>query len=417
MLNLRRFALLPFLALALTACGETPVDPAGPPAEADLSRANADLVSVVDAARDLNATTGEFTTFLAAVDAAGIEEDLSGDGQRTILAPTDRAFDRLNLNPGNVEDVVGAELLREILLHPVVSGRRNATSLGAQSTIHTVGGATLEATRTDEGVMVEDARITVPDVTARHGLVQGVDRILVPEGVIIPPVQVDPPYWGTIFISSEIMTADDPTAFEGLTPAPRGFGWMFDRRINNWVWIESIRFDATFSDGLTAQIQVNPEFDEAKALEEAEKCAREIGRLPTELRKDMETVWIHMGTEAFGGGNNNILIHTGQAALYEADGILHETLMHEAVHTSLDAQHATSAGWLAAQAADGNFISAYARDFPVQEDLAETFVPWFAVRFARDRISEEMYDTIMATIPHRIAYLDAQGFDMYPVVD
>ena len=61
----------------------------------------------------------------------------------------------------------------------------------------------------------------------------------------------------------------------------------------------------------------------------------------------METVWIHRGVEPFGGGNFNILIHTGQAAEYVAAGILEETLVHEAVHSSLDGTHAAAAGWLA----------------------------------------------------------------------
>ena len=66
--------------------------------------------------------------------------------------------------------------------------------------------------------------------------------------------------------------------------------------------------------------------------------------------------------QPFGGGNNNLLIHTGQGAQYEASGILEETFVHEAAHTSLDAVHASSAGWIAAQQADPNFISTYARD-------------------------------------------------------
>ena len=92
----------------------------------------------------------------------------------------------------------------------------------------------------------------------------------------------------------------------------------------------------------------------------------------------METVWIHRGTEPFGGGNNNLLIHTGRADLYAADGILEETLVHEAAHTSLDAAHASAPAWLAAQSADPTFISTYARDFPNREDIAESVLPYLA---------------------------------------
>ena len=45
-----------------------------------------------------------------------------------------------------------------------------------------------------------------------------------------------------------------------------------------------ILFDATFSDGLSAEVQVNPEFGTVEAAkEQANKYATVIGRLPTSL--------------------------------------------------------------------------------------------------------------------------------------
>lgn len=41
---------------------------------------------------DVAAATGQFTRFLAAVEAAGYEETLRGEGPFTIFAPTDDAF-------------------------------------------------------------------------------------------------------------------------------------------------------------------------------------------------------------------------------------------------------------------------------------------------------------------------------------
>jgi hypothetical protein len=119
--------------------------------------------------------------------------------------------------------------------------------------------------------------------------------------------------------------------------------------------------------------------------------------------------------EPFGGGNNNILIHTGQAALYVGDGIREETLIHEASHSSLDGAHAASAGWLAAQLADPDFISTYAQDFPGREDIAESFLVWLAVRHRLDRIDPTLAAAIMSTIPNRLAYFDSQDFDLRPL--
>jgi len=231
-----------------------------------------------------------------------------------------------------------------------------------------------------------------------------------------PPEVVEPPFGGTIFIDPDIITASDPTTFLGVSPAGQGSRTMFDRRVNDWVTVDAFLFDATFDDGLHMEIQVNPEFAEAQAAQaEAEKYGEVIGRLPTVLRSAVQTVWIHLGTQPFGGGNHNLLIHTGQADAYVRDGILEETLVHEATHTSLDPTHASAPGWLAAQAADGTFISTYARDFPNREDLAESFLPYLAVRYRSDRISSQLAALILKTIPNRIAYLDAQSFDMHPI--
>ena len=228
--------------------------------------------------------------------------------------------------------------------------------------------------------------------------------------------QAAPPFGGTIFIDPDIISESDPTMFQTLSYAGRGVRTMFDRRVDNWITVNAYLFNASFIDGLTAEIQVNPEFGSiAAASAEAQTYAPIIGRLPTVLRLDLETVWIHKGTYPFGGGNNNLLIHTGQADLYAVDGILEETLVHEASHTSLDAYHASSAGWLAAQIADGNFISTYARDFPDREDIAESFLPYLAVQYRSDRISQSLYDTIVQTMPNRIAYFNNQSFDLCPI--
>ena len=188
-----------------------------------------------------------------------------------------------------------------------------------------------------------------------------------------------PPFDGTIFLDPDIITESDPTTYQKLTDADRGERNMYDRR-SGWVYLNAFLFNASFSDGADVEIQVNPEFGDADmARAEALKYAPVIGRLPKCLRKDVETVWIHMGNNPFGGGNDNLLIHTGQAEQYSADGILEETLVHEAAHTSLDAAHANASEWLAAQDADGEFISTYARDNPYREDVAESFLPYYRI--------------------------------------
>lgn len=228
--------------------------------------------------------------------------------------------------------------------------------------------------------------------------------------------QGNPPFDGTIFIDPDIITASDPTTFQSVSYTGQGSREMFDRRVNAFITVNAYLFNASFDDGLNAEIQVNPEFGNSEtALVEAEKYAQVIGRLPFVLRTDVQTVWIHKGTEPFGGGNHNLLIHIGQADLYVADGILEETLVHEASHTSLDEYHASASGWLAAQNNDNNFISTYGRDYPNREDIAESFLTYLAVEYRSDRISQELFNSIVQTIPNRINYFNNQSFNMYPI--
>ena len=224
----------------------------------------------------------------------------------------------------------------------------------------------------------------------------------------VAAVAAAPPYKGTVFLDPNVLTQSDPTALRSLIPRGRGDRVMFDRRANGWITAHAFLFHARFNDGLTIEIQVNPELATASlALAEASKYAESIGRIPTMLRTGVETVWLHRGRELFGGGNKNILIHLQMAEEYMRDGFLEEALMHEGAHSSLDPQHKRSSGWRAAQTADGRYISEYARDHPDREDLAESFVPYFAVRHRVDRIPKAMRETILKTIPNRIAYFDS----------
>lgn len=224
-----------------------------------------------------------------------------------------------------------------------------------------------------------------------------------------------PPFNGTIFLDPDIVTPEDPTTFVSLTPAGRGTRQMYDRR-SGWVNLNAFLFRARFSDSArVVEVQANPEFRTAAAAQAtAEKYLPAIGQLPAALRRDLRTVWLHFGNNPFGGGNNNLLIHDGQGDRYIRDGILEETFIHEACHTSLDADHANAPGWTAAQAADPDFISTYARDNPTREDIAETYLLYLALRYRPDRISRSLAATIARTVPNRIKYFDSLGLDLRP---
>jgi len=228
---------------------------------------------------------------------------------------------------------------------------------------------------------------------------------------ICVPVFAQPPFSGTVFLDSGILTIDDPSTLVQVIATGVGSRQMFDRRANNgagaFIALDALLFNAFYTDGETIEIQVNPEFESSDALVKANIYGHTIGQLPALLRIDVQTVWIHKGDKPFGGGNNNILIHT-ESPGYHGQW-LEETIYHEACHTSLDSRLANSAQWLNAQSLDGEFISTYARDNPAREDVAESCLMHFALRNYPDRISSAARSKIESTIPNRLLVLDAMA--------
>ena len=68
--------------------------------------------------------------------------------------------------------------------------------------------------------------------------------------------------------------------------------------------------------------------------------------------------------KVFGGNysDRSFTFHTGYAQRILRDGFLEETWFHEGAHVALQ-NHQDAAGWHAAQEADGEYISDYARDW------------------------------------------------------
>ena len=133
--------------------------------------------------------------------------------------------------------------------------------------------------------------------------------------------------------------------------------------------------------------------------------------MPSYLRKDVETIWLHDGNENYGGGNKNLLIHHVRTQEYVQKGILEETFMHEAVHTSLDEYHLFSEEWINAQSKDLGFISEYAMEFPQREDLAETYPICFGLKYKPSAFKKEVREKIFEMIPNRLEYCDKYFFD------
>ena len=188
---------------------------------------------------------------------------------------------------------------------------------------------------------------------------------------------------------------------------PRAQGSTLDEDIHgDYATQNAYLFTATYIDGMTVEIQVNPEFDETEAAQRANKYARVAGQMPTFLRTDLKTIAIHRGREKAGGSNQGILIHADRADTMEKGGFLEEMMYHEGAHNSLDDDVKPDRKWLRAQVADGNFISTYAAEFPDREDVASSFLAWVVVRHRRGRVHPLALELIEETMPNRLKYFD-----------
>ena len=105
-----------------------------------------------------------------------------------------------------------------------------------------------------------------------------------------------PPFLSSDFFDQDIITSTDLTTFLEAVYVGQDFREMYDRRLDDAESFYAFLFNAKFQDSLTFEIQVNSEFSNSTtALSETIKYGTEIGRLPTILQKDIETVCIHKG--------------------------------------------------------------------------------------------------------------------------
>jgi uncharacterized surface protein with fasciclin (FAS1) repeats len=122
---------------------------------------------------------GQFTTLLAAVEAAGLQQELAANGPYTVFAPTDAAF--AALPPGTVEGLLqNQEALRAVLLYHVVPGRVTAAQAAGLSAAPTLNGAAVPVAQEGSTLRVGGATVVQADVEASNGIIHVIDAVLIP---------------------------------------------------------------------------------------------------------------------------------------------------------------------------------------------------------------------------------------------
>lgn len=130
---------------------------------------------------DVAAAAGGFTTLIAAVQAAGLEDDLRAPGAITVFAPTDEAF--AALPAGTVEDLLKPEnkdKLVAVLTYHVANGKTKSKQLAGKTIdVATLNGAKVSVDGTN-GVKVGGANVVKADIEASNGVIHVIDAVLLP---------------------------------------------------------------------------------------------------------------------------------------------------------------------------------------------------------------------------------------------
>ena len=124
-------------------------------------------------------TTGIHDSLVAAVVQADLLATLQGTGPFTLFAPTDQAFADAGIDLAALDNPTGKEALSDILLYHVVPSQVPASAVTECMSADAANGQPLSFT-VGNGVMVNDANVTMTDVVTSNGLIHVIDKVLTP---------------------------------------------------------------------------------------------------------------------------------------------------------------------------------------------------------------------------------------------
>jgi uncharacterized surface protein with fasciclin (FAS1) repeats len=132
---------------------------------------------------EIAAGNENFSTLVAAVQAAGLVDALSGEGPFTVFAPINDAF--AALPDGTVDSLLleeNKDQLTSILTYHVVAGEYLAAETPAgEYELETLQGETVTVIVGEDGtVTVDGANVVIADVDASNGVIHAIDAVIMP---------------------------------------------------------------------------------------------------------------------------------------------------------------------------------------------------------------------------------------------
>ncbi|MDA5092738.1 hypothetical protein O2N63_01390 [Aliiroseovarius sp. KMU-50] len=204
----------------------------------------------------------------------------------------------------------------------------------------------------------------------------------------------------------EFIKTSDPSVYECLRPKGRAQAEMPDKRGGPLMVDNTIQFDAIYSDGASVDIWVHPSLG-SSATTYATHAAEAIGKLPSFMRSKLDHVVILKGDEsAFSEDMGHFFVlYSENMNKRISTHDLEETVFHESVHATLDAEYARSSAWEKAQRRDGGFLTEYAQNNPNGEDMAETALFAYAMTRTPGRLPAAVESGVKDAVPNRLAFL------------
>jgi len=150
--------------------------------------ATEEAMSATGSIAEIASGSDDFTILTAALDAAGLVETL-GEGEYTVFAPTNAAFQNLLSTTGlTADELLSSELLSDILLYHVVEGSvpaETVVTLDGESA-ETLNGAQVAIAVSEDGAVTLNgvANVTQTDIMATNGVVHVIDEVLLPQAAI-----------------------------------------------------------------------------------------------------------------------------------------------------------------------------------------------------------------------------------------
>ncbi|KUJ14993.1 Fasciclin-domain-containing protein, partial [Mollisia scopiformis] len=129
------------------------------------------------------ATSLNLTSLAGALTQADLVSTVDSLTDVTIFAPSNEAFSSIGSLLGNLT----TEELTGILTYHVVNGTVGYSTMLTNTTLKTVGGGNVTIRVQDDGVFVNEAKVTVPDVLVANGVVHVIDGVLNPNNTSIAP--------------------------------------------------------------------------------------------------------------------------------------------------------------------------------------------------------------------------------------